>query len=243
MVPRQYRPKANMLALVSDQVKSLRSLVYDTCIVPMTSRWYREVLLECPTNSVMLDIGIGTAASLIANRDIIVSKKMTVTGVDYDLAYVRSAQMNVAACGGRLQDLVRIEQADIHDYNKSHTKKFDILYFSGSFMIIPSQVGALRHCVQMLRSPVPQVPGGCNIFFTQTFERRTFIGQYVTPLVKRVLKVITTIDFGEVTYEDEFRAALEEADVEIVGVKPIHASYYRTQALVMARPRVTMEHE
>ncbi|CAJ05661.1 conserved hypothetical protein [Leishmania major strain Friedlin] len=243
MVPRQYRPKANMLALFSDQVKSLRSLVYDTCIVPMTSRWYREVLLECPTNSVMLDIGIGTAASLIANRDIIVSKKMTVTGVDYDLAYVRSAQMNVAACGGRLQDLVRIEQADIHDYNKSHAKKFDILYFSGSFMIIPSQVGALRHCVQMLRSPAPQVPGGCNIFFTQTFERRTFIGQYVTPLVKRLLKAITAIDFGEVTYEDEFRAALEEAEVEIVCVKPIHASYYRTQALVMARPRVTMQYE
>ncbi|XQJ28459.1 Methyltransferase domain containing protein, putative [Leishmania guyanensis] len=231
--------KTTMLAVVSDHVKSFRSLVYDTCIVSMTSRWYREVLLECPMNIVMLDIGIGTATSLIANRDIIVSKKMTVTGVDYDFAYVRSAQVNVAACGGRLQDMVKVEQADIHAYNKSHTEKFDILYFSGSFMIIPSRVEALRHCVQMLRSPVPKVPGGCNIFFTQTFEKRTFIGQYVTPLVKRMLKAITTIDFGEVTYEDEFRAALEEANVVIVRVKPITDSYYRTQTLVMARPRVT----
>ncbi|GET90142.1 hypothetical protein, conserved [Leishmania tarentolae] len=243
MVPHQYRQQANMLALVSEHVKSLRALVYDACIVPMTSRWYREVLLECPMNSVMLDIGIGTAASLIANRDIIVSKKMTVTGVDYDLAYARSAQMNVAACGGQLQDLVRIEHADIHEYNKLHTKKFDILYFSGSFMIIPSKVEALRHCVQMLRRSVSQAPGGCNIFFTQTFERRTFIGEYITPLVKRILKAITTIDFGNVMYEDEFYAVLDEADVEIVRVKPINASYYRTQVLVMARPRVTMKHQ
>ncbi|KAG5474463.1 hypothetical protein LSCM1_03247 [Leishmania martiniquensis] len=242
-MPHQSRHhKVAMLALISDHVKSLRSLVYDTCIVPVTSRWYREVLLECPMNSVILDIGIGTATSLIANRDIVVSKKMTVTGVDYDLAYVRSAQANIAACGGRLQDLVKIEQADIHDYNKLHTEKFDILYFSGSFMILPWQSGALRHCVQMLRSPVPKVPGGCNIFFTQTFEKRTLIGQYVTPLVKRVLKAITTIDFGEVTYEDEFRAALEKAEVEIVHVKPITASSYRTQALVMARPRVMLQH-
>ncbi|KAG5500547.1 hypothetical protein JKF63_03641 [Porcisia hertigi] len=229
-----------MLALISDYAKSFRSQVYDMCIGPMTSRWYREVLLECPMNSLMLDIGIGTATSLIANRDIVVSKQMMVTGVDYDLAYVQSAQANVAACGGRLRDVVTIEQADIHDYNKSHKEKFDIIYFSGSFMILPSKVSALQHCVQMLRSPVSRVPGGCNIFFTQTFEKRTMISQYVTPLVKRLLRAITTIDFGEVTYEDEFRAVLEKADVEIVRVKPIKDSLYRTQVVVMARPRVSL---
>lgn len=232
-----------MLAAISDQARSLRSLVYDTCIVPITFRWYREVLLECPTNAAMLDIGIGTATSLIANRDIIISKQMTVTGVDYDLAYVRSAQANIAVCGGRVQDLVRVEQADIHDYNKPHTEKFDVLYFSGSFMIIPSQSDALRHCVQMLRSPVPKVPGGGNIFFTQTFEKRTFIGLYVTPFVKRLLRAVTTIDFGEVTYEDDFRRALEAADVEIVRVKAIQGSYYRTQTLVVARPRVSLQRQ
>lgn len=232
-----------MLAVVKERAKSLKAWVYDVCIVPMTSRWYREVLLECPVGTSMLDVGIGTATSLIANRDIIVSKQMTVTGVDYDLAYVRSAQANVAACGGSLQDVVKVEQADIHDYNRSHKEKFDIIYFSGSFMIIPRQAEALRHCVQMLRSPVPRVPDGCNIFFTQTFEKRTFVGLYVTPLVKRVLRAVTTIDFGEVTYEDDFRAALEKAEVDVVRVKPISSSYYRTQTLVMARPRVSLKRE
>lgn len=232
-----------MLAIAKEHAKSLKAWVYDVCIVPMTSRWYREVLLECPVSSTMLDIGIGTATSLIANRDIILSKQMSVTGVDYDLAYVQSAQANVAACGSSLQDVVRVEQADIHDYNKQYKEKFDILYFSGSFMIIPRQAEALRHCVRMLRSPVPKVPDGCNIFFTQTFEKRTFIGLYVTPLVKRVLRAVTTIDFGEVTYEDDFRAALERADVEVVRVKAIAASSYRTQTLVMARPRVSLKRE
>ncbi|KPA85209.1 hypothetical protein ABB37_01570 [Leptomonas pyrrhocoris] len=232
-----------MLAVVREHAKSLRAWVYDLCIVPMTSRWYREVLLECPVNTSMLDVGVGTATSLIANRDIIVSKQMTVTGVDYDAAYVRSAQANVAACGGSLQDVIKTEQADIHEYNKSHKVKFDIIYFSGSFMIIPRQAEALRHCVQMLRSPVPKVPDGCNIFFTQTFEKRTFIGLYVTPFVKRFLKAVTTIDFGEVTYEDDFRAALEEADVDIVRVRAISSSYFRTQTVVMARPRVSLKRE
>jgi ubiquinone/menaquinone biosynthesis C-methylase UbiE len=232
-----------MLAVVMERAKSFKAWVYDMCIVPMTSRWYREVLLECPVNSSMLDVGIGTASSLIANRDIIVSKQMTVMGVDYDLAYVRSAQANVAACGGSLQDVVTVEQVDIHDYNKSLKERFDVIYFSGSFMIIPRQVEALRHCVQMLRSPVPKVPDGCNIFFTQTFERRTLVGRYITPWVKRALRAITTIDFGEVTYEDDFRAALDKAEVDIVRVKSISSSYYRTQKLVMARPRVSLKRE
>ncbi|KPI87866.1 hypothetical protein ABL78_3023 [Leptomonas seymouri] len=231
-----------MLA-VKAHVKSLRAWVYDVFVVPMTSRWYREVLLECPVNTSMLDVGIGTATSLIANRDIIVSKQMAVTGVDYDLDYVHSAQANIAACGGSLQDVVKVEQADIHDYNKPHKEKFDIIYFSGSFMVIPQQVEALRHCVQMLRSPVPKVPDGCNIFFTQTFEKRTYVGLYITPFVKRLLRAVTTIDFGEVTYEDDFRNALEKADVEVVRVKTISSSRYRTQSVVMARPRVSLKRE
>ncbi|EPY22727.1 hypothetical protein STCU_08157 [Strigomonas culicis] len=103
-------------------------------------------------------------------------------------------------------------------------------------MIIPHQSEALRHCVGMLRSRVPKVPGGCNLFFTQTFERRSFVGQYVTPLLKRLLRLLTTIDFGNVTYEDDFRAALQRADVEIVAMRDIKKGYFRRQVIVHARP-------
>ncbi|KAL7699503.1 Methyltransferase domain containing protein [Lotmaria passim] len=232
-----------MMAIVKEYAKSLQAWAYNVCIVPMTSRWYREVLLECPVGSSMLDVGIGAATSLIANRDVIVSKQMTVTGVDDDLAYVRSAQTNVAACGGSLQDVVTIEQADIHDYNKAHAVKFDVIYFSSNLMNTPRPVEALQHCVEMLRSPVPRIPDGCNIFFTQTFEKRTLVGLYVIPLVRRFLKAVTRIDIGEVTYEDDFRAVLKKAEVDVVRVKPMSSSHYRTQTLVMARPRVSLKRE
>lgn len=226
-----------MLTAVKERAKSMRSYVYDTIIVSMTLRWYREVLFLCPMAASVLDVGIGTATSLIGNRDLVISKQLAVTGVDYDLDYVRSAQANVAA--HNLQDQVRIEHASIHDFNATHTDKFDVVYFSGSFMILPDQSAALRHCVAMLRSPVPKAPGAGNIFFTQTFETRTFIGQFVTPYVKRALRAITTIDFGEVTYEDDFRAALDRAAVDIVETRPLKDSRFRTQTLVVARPRLT----
>ncbi|CAD2218795.1 type 11 methyltransferase [Angomonas deanei] len=222
-----------MLTTIKDKVKSFRSYVYDFVIFTTTSRWYREVLLDCPMDVTLLDVGIGTATSLIDNRDIVVSKRMRVVGVDYDLDYVESAQANIAASS--LVDTTSVEHASIHDFNKDYNAKFDIIYFSGSFMIIPQQVEALTHCVKMLRSPVPKTPGGGNIYFTQTFEHRSLIGLYVTPYVKKLLRLLT-IDFGEVTYEDDFKKVLERAKVDIVYTRPIRSSYFRTQTLVCAKP-------
>lgn len=223
-----------MLARLDQLVTNIRSSVYDALIVSMTTGWYREVLLECPVGTAMLDVGIGTASSLIANRDIVLSKKMTVVGVDCDAHYVLNAQKSIRA--SNLQDVVQCETCGIHDYNQDYSTEFDVVYFSGSFMIISHPVEALRHCVKMLRCVSP-VPNACNIFFTQTLERRSFIGEYITPWVKYFLKAVTTIDFGEVTYEDEFRKVLESAEVDIVEMRPLKKGWLRTQMMVMAHPR------
>lgn len=185
----------------------------------------------------MLDIGIGTGTSLIANRDIVVRKDITVMGVDIDTEYISSAAAQKSLCPGRFSDMVEVLAADIHQFNRTYIQKYDVLYFSGSFMTIPRQVEALRHCVKMLYNPPRKGPDSCSIFFTQTFERPTVIGRYVTPLIKKVLRAITTIDFGGVTYEDDFRAVLEAAGVDIVKVKPLKSSSFRTQVLIMARPK------
>ncbi|CCW68619.1 unnamed protein product [Phytomonas sp. Hart1] len=226
-----------MLSLIYRKLKYFRALLYDFFIFSLTSHWYREVLLECPVGTRMLDVGIGTATSLIDNSHILFSKHISVVGVDYDLDYVKRAKINIAK-NGNLQYVVRVKHANIHDFNADFSEKFDVIYFSGSFMAIKNQTEALRHCTRMLRDPTSKAQDECTIFFSQTFEKRTLLGNYVTPFIKQFLKFLTTIDFGIVTYEDDFRDVLERAGIEILRFKTLKNSYIRSQAIVMAHPKL-----
>merc|ERR1712000_95778 len=144
-----------------------------------------------------LDVGIGTASALIANRDVILNRNLSVMGVDYDKNYVDAAQENIRVAG--LQKNVQIVCASIHDYvPPADAAKYDAIYFSGSFMIIPDKVKALERCKKMLKENTGK------FFFTQSFQHRGWMGNLVSSIVKPALKFVLTIDFGEVTYRDEF---------------------------------------
>lgn len=234
-----------MLQGLKQRAHNLHSQVYDLLIVGLTSEWYRQVLLRIPSNSSVLDVGIGTATSLIQNRDIVLSRGLTVVGVDYEKDYVDFARKNLAT--STLRDVVKVEHASIFDYNTDYADKFDAIYFSGSFMIIPNKVDALRHTARMLNPP-PRIdaeaekrssashnPAGGNIFFTQTFENDNLIGRYYTPWLKWMLKMTTTVDYGDVVFEKDFRSALAEAGAEIVEVKTMSYGTNRRFVLVVAR--------
>lgn len=78
-------------------------------------------------------------------------------------------------------------------------------------MILPNPVDALNHVKSML------VPNG-KIYITQTIEtNRTLLVQLFKPL----LKYISTIDFGNVTYEDDLLNAFKAANLEVQLNKPI----------------------
>ncbi|KAH9600305.1 Methyltransferase domain 25 [Trypanosoma melophagium] len=219
-------------------VSKLRSTIHDWIAASMTIIWYREVLLQCPMESTVLDVGVGTGTGLLTNRDIIRSKKLFVTGVDYDGDYVQSANENVSKYG--LNDQIKIVHSSILDFKES---PFDVIYFSGSFMIMPQKMDVLKHCCSLLRgsksngvSSVEEKENVGILFFTQTFEKPTLLGLYVTPLLKHLLKIITTIDFGEVTYEKDFLVTLKEAEVRVVSLRTLEESYFRKQVIVIARP-------
>lgn len=220
-------------------LQALRSWIYDTIIVGMTRVWYREVLTRLPAGAHVLDVGIGTATSLVANRDLVASKQIRVTGVDYDEHYVITAQQAVAKHEG-LSDAIDVVHASIHDY---HGGPFDAIYFSGSFMILPDKVKALQHCLSMLRShhthvaaPDDKLVVDGRLYFTQTFERDGFVGRYITPRVKQLLKLVLTIDFGTVTFENDFLAVLSEAGVEVEELTHLHSTLFRSQVVVVAKP-------
>jgi hypothetical protein len=84
----------------------------------------------------------------------------------------------------------------------------------------------LRH----VRSLV--VPAGA-VYFTQTFEHRR---SRAVELAKPLLRPLTGIDFGRVTYESDFRAALAAAGFRLTEMETLHPGSRRAAVLAVARP-------
>ncbi|HEX6042013.1 MAG TPA: class I SAM-dependent methyltransferase [Longimicrobium sp.] len=198
----------------------IRSLIYDTLILRLTSRWYAEVLRRVPAGAALLDVGIGTAGALLANANVVERKQLRVTGLDVDADYVQRARRRLqdSAIAGRVE--VRLES--VYDHRGG---PYGAVYFSGSFMLLPEPERALRHCAALLE------PDG-RIYFTQTFQtRRVRWMETLKPLLKRV----TTIDFGRVTYEDDFRAQVLAAGLELEELTVLARHGSRASCLAVAR--------
>jgi SAM-dependent methyltransferase len=202
-------------------LRRIRARVYDTAIVPMTALWYAAVLERLPPRCRLLDVGIGTGAALLENASVLEAKDIRVCGVDIDAAYIDRCREAVAARGLVHRIEARLESIDEHAGGP-----YDAAYFSGSFMLLPDPVAALRHVTTLLEADAA-------IYFTQTFEHER---SRVVEILKPALRFLTTIDFGEVTYEHEFDRALSSAGVAIEHRAVLHAGRTRSSVLVISRP-------
>ncbi len=203
-------------------VKRARAVIYDAAIVGLTAGWYRAVLQRLPPGCRLLDIGIGTGSALLANADMLVDKQLHITGVDIDAAYVERCNRAVARRG--LTERVAARLESVYDHRGG---PYDAAYFSASFMLLPDPPGALRHVSSLL---VPGAP----LFFTQTFEHER---SRAVEVFKPLLRLLTTIDFGRVTYEADFRSALAAGDVELEEFETLAAGRRRSSVLAVARSR------
>ncbi|ABI55736.1 Methyltransferase type 11 [Alkalilimnicola ehrlichii MLHE-1] len=199
----------------------IRSLIYDTLILRLTSRWYAEVLDRLPEDATLLDVGIGTAGALLANADRVVQKRLRITGIDIDTDYVDRARSRIR--DSALADRVGVQLESVYDHQGG---PYDAVYFSGSFMLLPEPEQALRHCASLLK------PDG-RIYFTQTIQKRP--SRWMETL-KPMLKRVTTIDFGRVTYEDEFRAEIRAAGLALEEFTLLAHHGSRASCIAVARP-------
>lgn len=198
----------------------MRAFIYDATFRRLTIKWYAAVLQRLEPGSRLLDVGVGTAGSLIANAELIRARQLRVTGIDIDEGYVKAARKKVAEEG--LEGQVEILLESVYEFAPDPADPYDAVYFSASFMLLPEPQRALRH-VQTLLGP------GGRVFFTQTFEnKRSPLMEKAKPLLKKV----TTIDFGQVTYLDEFEQTLEESGVGIQDVTDLKRGKARTYRLV-----------
>jgi len=200
-------------------VTRLRGAIYDAAIVGLTADWYRAVLERLPVGCRLLDVGIGTGSALLAHAQTVAAKDLYVVGVDIDPAYVERCHRAVARCG--LSARIEARHESVYDHRGG---PYDAAYFSGSFMLLPDPPAALRHAQTLLR------PGG-RIYFTQTFEHRR---SRALELAKPLLRFATTIDFGRVTYEAEFRRAVTAAGMVLDAFEPLDAGTQRSSRLAIA---------
>ena len=106
---------------------------------------------------------------------------------------------------------------------------YDAVYFSASFMLLDDRLRALRQVISQL------APDG-KIFFTQTFHHdRSAWLERLKPMLHR----FTTIHFGVVTYEDEFRRMLNEGGLEIEEWVTMGKTRSASYQLAMARPQTS----
>ena len=202
-------------------MRGIRSAVYDALILRLTARWYAAVLEQLPAGAHVLDVGVGTAGALLANAGQLRERDLRVTGVDIDGDYIERARRRVAASA--VADRVTLRHESVYDH---HGGPYDAVYFSASFMLLPEPERALRHGCKLLR------PGG-RLVFTQTIQRRR------APWLERLkpmLRRLTSIDFGRVTYEEPFRAQLRAAGLELERFETLAEHGGRASCLVLARP-------
>ena len=118
------------LAFCVLMLRTFSPQIYDVIILHMTSVWYlctfdhiatqqngtkREEKAEgqeAPFR--LLDVGIGTASALLANKGRVLSQNLHVTGVDYDAAYISAARGNVARAG--MSARVTLHCASIYEW-------------------------------------------------------------------------------------------------------------------------------
>jgi cyclopropane fatty-acyl-phospholipid synthase-like methyltransferase len=199
----------------------VRGAIYDALIVRMTADWYRAVLSRVPVGCRLLDVGIGTGAALLANADLLVEKDVRVVGVDVDVAYVARCRDAIGRRGLEDRVRVRLESIDAHEGGP-----YDAVYFSGSFMLLPDPAGTLRHVRSL-------VAAGGPVYFTQTFEHHR---SRVAELAKPLLRAVTGVDFGRVTYEPDFRATLADAGFRLERMETLSAGSRRAAVLAVTHP-------
>jgi 2-polyprenyl-3-methyl-5-hydroxy-6-metoxy-1,4-benzoquinol methylase len=88
------------------------------------------------------------------------SKDIRVFGIDYDEPYVTTCKRLIAE--NDMKEFVHVQHVSVCDY---HGGPYDAVYFSGSLMIMPDPVAALKHVTKML------TPKGL-IYCTQTLETK-----------------------------------------------------------------------
>ena len=199
----------------------VRAWIYDKIFKNLSSGWYETVIDYLPANSHVLDVGVGTGTSLLSQLPKIREKNIQWMGIDINTSYLKACQEKIDEMGA--QTNVSVREQSIYDFEAE--EKLDAVYFSASFMLLPDQQEALLTAMKSLKE-------GGVICFTQTFEVKPApVMEKIKPLLKR----ITTVEFGVVTYLDAFVHLLSSVGLEVSHNQVMKKQGPREMRFIMAQ--------
>jgi ubiquinone/menaquinone biosynthesis C-methylase UbiE len=149
-----------------------------------------------------LDVGCGTGKPLKAIVDALKRQHSTIVGVDMHPEYTQKA-IRLFEMDERVE-IYNMDFYKIEDYLRLH---FRFIFFSFSFMLMPDTLKALEIAKRMLEKHEDS-----RIAFVLTLNKNknSFLS-WLKPAIKR----FTSIDFGQVVYEDVLNDILDQAGLEV----------------------------
>ncbi len=175
--------------------------LYNLIISDVTRLCYKNCMNYFPDNSAILDVGIGNGVMLKKNHELIKKKNLRITGLDINKYYLEHCRKLIKAYN--LQDQVRVLHQSVTTYTPPPEGYFDYVFFGMSFMLMEDQKAVLERAKKWVKTD------GEVIFFQTMFKNRSKLMEFVKPR----LKFLTTVDFGKVTYENDFYALLDEENL------------------------------
>ena len=200
----------------------LGNLIYNFLIDEVTDYCYQNCLEYFPDNSSILDVGIGNGTMLENYHSLIKRKNLRIIGIDKNKGYLKH-------CGRLVQQYQLGENITL--YNKPiellelpAEKSFDFILFSMSFMLLKDQHSVLDRVGGWLS------PDGEIVFFQTMFRKRSKMLDFIKPKIK----YFTSVDFGRVTYEDDFSSFLRTRNLAISHDRMIKAACFKGEYRMIA---------
>ncbi|WP_028575306.1 class I SAM-dependent methyltransferase [Desulfonatronovibrio hydrogenovorans] len=172
--------------------------LYNLIISDTTRLCYHNCLRLYPENSSILDVGIGNGIMIKKNHSLIKGKNLSITGLDINKHYLEHCKKMIRVFD--LESQVKVHHQSVLTFNPPEKFCFDYIFFGMSFMLMKDQKKVLDRTKEWLK------PAGKVIFFQTMFKNKSKLMEFVKPR----LKFLTTVDFGQVTYEKDFYELLDQ---------------------------------
>jgi len=193
----------------------MKNHLYAFFIDGVTNLCYRSCLDYFPPGSQILDVGIGNGIMIKEHHALIREKGIRIVGIDLNAGYLAHCRELIREYG--LAEQIRVHHVEVEKFQPGNGALFDYVLFSMSFMLFRDQALVLDRVGQWLK------PEGKVVFFQTMFRKRSLFME----LVKPRLKYVTTIDFGRVTYEDDFYHLLQRRDLSVLEDRLLKREWFR----------------
>eukprot|EP00927_Polykrikos_kofoidii_P015803 TRINITY_DN17077_c0_g1_i1.p1 TRINITY_DN17077_c0_g1~~TRINITY_DN17077_c0_g1_i1.p1 ORF type:complete len:309 (+),score=63.97 TRINITY_DN17077_c0_g1_i1:91-927(+) len=205
--------------------------ICDFFIVRETTKWCHAVLAELQREDRLLIVNIGTASALVRNAELVAKNQLIIVGTDSDGENIKKARRATRYVG--IVKQVVLHCKSIHDPQLhelfADAARFDAAYINGSLTEMSDPSRTLRATASMLKD-------GAKIYITETVQNTPSpVLQWAKPLLKR----LTTVDFGKVTYWSDLQRIIDDVGMQVVGDVPVPGSIdtkAKTARIIALRP-------